>query len=236
MRLPARALDVERWGLRLLLHPLDNGCEKNLLFTPQMYEPVELRELGAEIARERSQPFVFVDIGANVGLFSLYVAALAGANARILAIEPEAGNLARLRFNLDANPGLPIAVLQIALGDAETEAVVEINPRDRGGSYTRAATAADTAASKVRCRPLLSVLREHGVSQVDALKIDVEGAEAKVLVPFFRDAPRELWPRLIIIEDTRALWHLDLFAMLSEFGYHVSARTRLNAVLRMGAR
>ena len=39
IRLAAGALDVERWGLRVRLHPLDNGCEKNLLFTPQMYEP-----------------------------------------------------------------------------------------------------------------------------------------------------------------------------------------------------
>jgi hypothetical protein len=48
---PAGALDVERWGLNVRLHPRDNGCEKNLLFTPQMYEPTELKELGADIAR-----------------------------------------------------------------------------------------------------------------------------------------------------------------------------------------
>src|SRR5581483_1178373 len=68
MRLPypAGALDVERWGLKVRLHPRDNGCEKNLLFTPQMYEPTELAELGADIGRARQQkaPFVFVDIGA----------------------------------------------------------------------------------------------------------------------------------------------------------------------------
>jgi len=29
---PDGALDVIRWGLRLRLHPRDNGCEKNLLF------------------------------------------------------------------------------------------------------------------------------------------------------------------------------------------------------------
>src|SRR5580700_7185140 len=50
---PDGALDVERWGLRLRLHPRDNGCEKNLLFTPQMYEPTELRELGADIAQAK---------------------------------------------------------------------------------------------------------------------------------------------------------------------------------------
>src|SRR6516164_702130 len=44
---PDGAVDVIRWGLRLRLHPRDNGCEKNLLFTPQMYEPTERAELAA---------------------------------------------------------------------------------------------------------------------------------------------------------------------------------------------
>jgi hypothetical protein len=32
-----RGMDVERWGLRMRLHPRHNGCEKGALFTPQMY-------------------------------------------------------------------------------------------------------------------------------------------------------------------------------------------------------
>ncbi len=81
--LKSGALDVERWGLRMQLHPRDNGCEKNLLFTPQMYEPPERRALEAEILRTQGSglPFVFIYIGANVGLFSLFVAVCAGARA-----------------------------------------------------------------------------------------------------------------------------------------------------------
>ena len=62
---PAGALDVMRWGMRLRLHPIDNGCEKNLLFTPRMYETTELAALSEEISRVREQrhKFFFVDIG-----------------------------------------------------------------------------------------------------------------------------------------------------------------------------
>src|SRR5436190_20001878 len=99
---PDGALDVVRWGFRLRLHPRDNGCEKNLLFTPQMYEPEERAELAAEIDRAKADgsPFVFVDIGANVGLFSFFVAARAARNAHILAVEPDPENLSRLAFNI----------------------------------------------------------------------------------------------------------------------------------------
>ena len=86
----------------------------------------------------RARPFVFVDIGANVGLFSLYVAATAPA-ARILAIEPEPGNFARLAFNIAANPEVQITPLQLALGDAEGTAEIVLNARDRGGTRLAAA-------------------------------------------------------------------------------------------------
>jgi FkbM family methyltransferase len=226
----AGALDVERWRLRMRLHPRDNGCEKNLLFTPQMYEPPEREELAREIARVGARPFVFVDVGANVGLFSLYVAATARA-ARILAIEPEPGNFARLAFNIAANPGAPITPLALALGDAEGTAEIVLNERDRGGTRL-AAGATQGRGVAVPCRPLLAVLTEAGVTGIDALKIDVEGAEDRVLVPFFRDAPPALWPRLVVIEDSSAEWSTDLFALLAAKGYAVSSRSKQNVMLR----
>jgi len=226
----AAALDVERWRLRMRLHPRDNGCEKNLLFTPQMYEPPEREELAREIARVSGRPFVFVDIGANVGLFSLFVAATARA-ARILAIEPEPGNFARLAFNIAANPGLPITPLALVLGETEGTARILLNARDRGGTRMVAA-GAEAGGIEVRCRPLLAVVTDAGLTGIDALKIDVEGAEDKVLVPFFRDAPAALWPGLIVIEDSSAEWSSDLFALLASKGYQVSSRSRQNVMLR----
>ncbi len=226
----AGALDVERWRLRMRLHPRDNGCEKNLLFTPQMYEPPEREELAREIARVGARPFVFVDVGANVGLFSLYVAATAPA-ARILAIEPEPGNFARLAFNIAANPGVPITPFPLALGDAEGTVQIVLNARDRGGTRV-AADGMPGRGVAVRCRPLLTVVTQAGMTGIDALKIDVEGAEDKVLVPFFRDAPPTLWPRLVVIEDSSAEWSTDLFALLKAKGYAVSSRSKQNVMLR----
>lgn len=228
--------DVERWGMRMRLHPLRNGCEKGALFTPQMYEAGERRELQAAISESRAagRPFVFVDIGANVGLFSLFVASRAGADARILAFEPEPGNVARLRFNVAANPGAPIQVFAMALGAAAGTVVIDPDRRDRGGTRTRRLEdnplAAD--AARVECRTLLEVLLREGVPTVDALKIDVEGAEADILIPYFRDAAPALWPRLLIIEDGREAWPVDLFAELERLGYAVASRTRLNVMMR----
>jgi FkbM family methyltransferase len=229
-------LDVERWGLRMRLHPRRNGCEKGLLFTPQMFEVGERAELTAEIAKVAAagRPFAFVDIGANVGLFSLFVASQAGANARILAFEPEPGNVRRLRFNVDANPGLPIRVFSFALGETAGSVLLEKNMRDRGGTRVLRSPAATQAPNTVLvpCRPLLDVLVEERLDMVDALKIDVEGDEDRILTPFFRQAPSPLWPRLLIIEDAAKTWRVDLFSELSALGYKVSGRTKLNVMMR----
>lgn len=238
MRLPYPdgALDVKRWGMRLRLHPRDNGCEKNLLFTPRMYEAIELRELAADIAEAggRGETFTFVDIGANVGLFSIFVAAETRRRARILAVEPEPGNVQRLNFNIRANSGLPITVIAAALSDAPGDVAIAQNRSDRGGSRTL--TAADHPAPpdvvRVPAQTLLAVLVSEAIETIDALKIDVEGVEDTILAPFFRQAPQPLWPRLIIIEDSRSSWSVDLMAMLQQRGYVVAARSRQNFVLR----
>jgi FkbM family methyltransferase len=237
---PGGALDVERWGLRMRLHPRDNGCEKNLLFTPQMYEPTELKELGADIdqAKWRQSPFVFVDIGANVGLFSLFVAAHAGTGARILAIEPEPGNLSRLNFNVSANPGTPIKILPIALSDETRELAVELDWRDRGGTRTSRIAQSDAPlnAMRVASQKLWQLLASQQVEAVDALKIDVEGFEDAILDPFFQDAPRVMWPRLINIEDCRNSWKIDLMSIMQAEGYSIVGRSKLNLILRIAQR
>lgn len=237
LKYPDGALDVERWGMKMRLHPRDNGCEKNLLFTPRMFEPVELDELKSDLnqASNVARPFVFLDIGANVGLFSLFVAANAGRNARILAFEPDQVNVQRLYFNIHANPGLPIEVFPIALGDEQGYLELIPHSRDRGATQTRKINQAATPASaRVPCRTLLDVLSSVHVDAVDAIKIDVEQFEDRVLAPFFRNAPPRLWPALLIIEDSRLSWKLDLIGMMTERGYSLVKRTtHHNLILRM---
>ena len=235
---PDGALDVERWGLRMRLHPRDNGCEKNLLFTPRMYEPEELAELERDIARAKAQArrFIFVDIGANVGLFSLFVASRAEQKARILAIEPEPGNLRRLEFNVRANPGLPITIIPKALSDEAGVVAVELDRRDRGGTRTKKIGREETPTETVRVpsQTLLDILAGEGIDTVDALKIDVEGFEDVILAPFFRAAPPRLLPRLVIIEDSRPSWKVDLMSAMQRCGYELVALSRhKNLMLRL---
>jgi FkbM family methyltransferase len=223
-------IDVVRWGKKIRLHPLRNGCEKGLLFTPQMFEVVERRALTKEIgSHSRLRPFVFIDIGANVGLFSLFVAAASKGNARILAFEPEPENVRRLRFNASANADTAIKIFPIALGDQSGRIGLRVDQRDRGGTNT--VPPGDQCAIDIQCLPLLSTLSQEGIEWIDALKIDVEGDEDRVLMPFFQEAPQHLWPAFIVIEDARPRWRTDVIGHMVNIGYRVTERTKLNVLL-----
>ena len=80
---------------------------------------------------------------------------------------------------------------------------------------------------------LVDALLRDEVQLINGLKIeDVEGIAIVVLAPSFRDAPQELWSRLLTIEDTNNMWQVALLSELSTLGYSVAARTRLNVRLR----
>ena len=78
------------------------------------------------------------------------------------------------------------------------------------------------------------MLAGEDVDAVDALKIDVEGLEDVILAPFFRDAPPRLRPRLVIIEDSRPSWKVDLMSVMRGCGYELVALSRhKNLMLRL---
>ncbi|MBN8958494.1 MAG: FkbM family methyltransferase, partial [Rhizobiales bacterium] len=84
----------------------------------------------------------------------------------------------------------------------------------------------------VRARPLLDTMLDAGIDAIDALKIDIEGHEDQVLVPFFSTAPRSLWPRRVVIEHLhRAGWQHDCVADMVARGYAVMGKTRTNLLL-----
>lgn len=229
-------VDTEIWSQRLRLYPHANGCEKNALFTPQLFDRAELEILATAVDAKvaAGQAFTFVDLGANVGLYSLFVAGRAGEAARILAIEPQPGIVDRLAYNLGLNTSACVSILRAAIADAESEMELVLDPRDSGGTHLNKSGAPATGADAVRvpCRPLLAALDQAEIGEIDVLKVDIEGAEDIALAPFFRDAPQARLPTLLLIEDRPEDWSVDLYDLLRERGYMLEQRLRQNCVFR----
>jgi FkbM family methyltransferase len=232
-----RPVDTVVWNSRMRLHPSRNSCEKNALFTPQMFDVIERHALADAIDRRIAAggTFTFIDIGANVGLYSLYVASRSGARARVLAIEPQPGIVERLRFNVMINASANVAVLPIAVADRDGDMTLVINERDSGSTGLAKGGAGDPGVALVRvaCKPLAAILDEAGIFSIDALKIDIEGAEDLALAPFLREVPTKLLPRLVLLEDRPVDWSVDLYGLMQARGYAVTARSRQNAILEL---
>jgi len=229
--LRGRPIDVETLGARMRLRPYNNVAEKRLLFTPQYFDAKER----ALIASRMGEDFVFIDAGASVGGYALSIAAVSP-RARILAIEPLPEIFERLVYNIDQNAFANVKALSCALADRDGEVTLFVNANNRGETSVRVVSA-DARGSRLRvpAKSLLSVLRGEGYVKLDAIKLDIEGAEDLVLDAFFRDAPRSLWPRLIVMEFSLLPAEAGLEERLRGLGYREILRTVENVAYERNA-
>ena len=85
---------------------------------------------------------------------------------------------------------------------------------------------------KIKIIPLSELLKKEDITRVDVLKIDVEGFEDRVLFPYFRTLDKNLYPRLILMEDSsQKNWEQNIFEWLLANGYRVLTRTRGNTLI-----
>ena len=132
-----------------------------------------------------------VDLGANIGCFSLRVRPQAG---RVVAVEPEPENFARLRRNVGTDPG--VETVQQAVGGEIGKLVLRRAAGGRlGGRTTQFAELAPNLLDEeieVPMTTLETLFRECRVDRCDLLKVDVEGGEYDI----FDALPPDTWERI----------------------------------------
>jgi FkbM family methyltransferase len=221
-------LDLETFGVRMRLYPYKNVCERRILFTPQYFDADELK-----ILTDRVRPgFTFIDVGSNVGWYALFLAQEAGTAVatRILAVEPQPEIFDRLIYNIRQNPSSTIKAVDCAVADKTGELTLFLDPRNRGEASLKIVNSSQTDAIRVPAVTLIELLNREGLSHVDAIKLDVEGAEDLVLDPFFRDAPAALYPALFIVANVPERWQIDVIGLLTSKGYRQVLETKMNLV------
>jgi FkbM family methyltransferase len=149
----------------------------------------------------------------------------------VIAIEPHPVTHARLAFNRDASLATQVTLVAAAAGPADGELMIETDGDNLGASHI-VSGAVSRSAIKVPSWRLQRILEDTRVAHVDALKIDVEGYEDRVLTGFFAQAPPSLWPRAVVIEHlSRNEWLDDCIAGMVSRGYAETGRTRSNTLL-----
>ncbi len=222
--------DVTVEGINMRVYPAENRDDRVLLGQGRLPEAKE-HEL---IRRFVGPGVVFVDIGANVGTYSLWVARTAAPDTRVVAFEPHPRTFAKLAFHLQANGAGNVIAKNLAIAD---EAGSMQLFSDGGGNIGHASLLKEGAGTvrsmeTVQVAPLASVMVDLGIARIGLLKIDVEGFEDRALLPLFDQAPKALWPRAILIETVLSkLWERDCLAELAARGYRRKAETAENVLL-----
>ncbi len=222
--------DIIHDSMRFRLYPAENYCDRVLFGRAQLPERVEHEALLPLLTPD----MVFVDIGANVGTYSIFVGTKAPGKCTVLALEPHPRTYQKLLYNLQAN-GLPTNhVHNVGVGPVRDKILLWSDGGSNIGhtSMVKAGTSNPKVSHEVDIVPLAELLAEANINNIDVLKIDIEGFEDQALVPFFQAQPESQWPLHILIEVShQELWQHDLMALLDKHGYRETFRTGENRIL-----
>lgn len=146
------------------------------------YEPKETR-LISDLVKPQ---MITLDIGANIGYFTMLMAHLVGSQGRVHAFEPNPDVLRKLEGNIALNSALRdgrITVHGVALGMEEGEAEFFCpNPGYEGaGGLKRTLRAPVAKVIRVPVQTIDGFISARGIQKVDFIKMDIEGGELDVL-------------------------------------------------------
>jgi FkbM family methyltransferase len=173
------------------------------------YEP----ERQIELTRLVRPGDVVLDIGANVGFYTLLAAKLAGPSGRVFAFEPLADNVAMLRRHLEVNRVATVEVVEAAVAAASG------TRRFTTGEYHATGQLTETGGQAVQVVSLDELHASGRLPRVDVMKVDVEGAELEVLQGAAR-VIEEFRP-VVIMELHNPEMDRECPAFLRARGYHI---------------
>jgi FkbM family methyltransferase len=173
---------VDRFDLRYLLFPSDAVYESFL--NDGYYEHAE-QSFCAEYVKPGMTVF---DVGASHGFYTLLFAKRAGPPL-VHAFEPEEGNYARLRANLELNGFQGVHASQLAVVEEPGEVELNVYPPELYGWHTLGQPAMEVEGKpvtplgrrRVQGVTLDDYCADQGIERIDLLKLDVEGAELEAL-------------------------------------------------------
>lgn len=143
------------------------------------YEPLTLTKCKELLSNGGN----FIDIGANMGLHSLYLSPLK--NVNIYSVEPSAGNFKLLLHNIALNNSKNIYPINIGLSDKDSFGYLGNSVPKNSGTVQITEETRTNDSYLVRLCTLADLIKHLGIKTIQLIKIDVEGFEMNVFKGFF---------------------------------------------------
>ncbi len=162
-----------------------------------------------------------LDIGANIGYYTLLFAQKVGAAGKVIAIEahPRFASITQDHVRLNGHDN--VRLMNVAVSDRPGQVTLYEGPSTNIGSTTLRRESGFTPSAVVKALPIMDILEPEEVGRISLIKIDIEGAEIPVLGDLLDSIDR--FPRRLAMaveanvqDDER--WR-DMFARFTQLGF-----------------
>jgi FkbM family methyltransferase len=121
---------------------------------------------------------VFVDVGANIGYFSFLASKKVGRSGKVFSFEPSIREFKRLKHGKSLNHAENLDLYNIALSDTEGFVELSVSEYHTGTNQLVANSSKTSLVETIPCARLENIIPHKPIG---LLKVDVEGAEMKIL-------------------------------------------------------
>lgn len=171
---------------------------------------------------------IVLDIGANIGMYSILISRIIGHTGKVYAFEPDPTTAYYLKENLRLNNCLNVVVLQLALSE-ENGKIILNKPEGSGDSFnyiskTETENQSNDSIGAIR---LDDFLEANKIGRIDFVKMDIEGAELLCMKGAKEIMLAKLKP--VIVTEVFEPWcnrfdytSFELLSFISRYGYRIT--------------
>ncbi|OGV85826.1 MAG: hypothetical protein A2340_11255 [Lentisphaerae bacterium RIFOXYB12_FULL_60_10] len=216
------------------------GCNTQMgkcLYLTGTYEPNEFAWLNEVLATG----MVVLDAGANVGLYTVFMAKKVGSGGKVIAVEPSKREMCYLKENCRRNNLENVLLRQVALAANTGHAELCVAPDEYNGLNSigrfRYPDIPVAAREMVKTMTIDDLVEECGLSRLDFIKLDVEGSEYEVLRGAYRTIQQHHPAIMIEYERSRPGTRLldpEFEKLLLQYSYRYQPLTSIGAVEQKG--
>jgi len=184
-------------------------------------------DLAAFLRRRLRPGDTFVDVGANIGCLSALASTLVGPRGTVVAIEPSPAVIAELQETLDRNGLTNVRLITAAVSDRDQELQLFSGPIRNTGLTTTVARTGLREEGRVRAAPLGALVTSEELRTARLVKIDVEGAEDRVLAGMVASLDALAADAELVVELSPRWWSdarllpIDVLRPFLEHGFHI---------------
>lgn len=226
-------ISLPRWNCRFFLPPKFRQAGSTGIFVTREDYDLELGYLENLLSTGQ----VFIDGGANFGIYTVVAANLVGQSGCVLTFEPGVESFATLKKNVELNDINNVKLFQTGLSDREGKTRF-YHIDNAPNSYSLGNdTQHNTSFEEIYTISIDLVVERENLERVDVIKLDVEGAEELVLRGAI-SVLEKMQPTILFEVSEKATGRLDLSShgagdFLKELGYEFFAVRESNELVKL---